>query len=302
MYIPKNLYQFFSQQLSHEIEIFLAFHLNGNILEALGYIKDKLKALHLSATPEPNGKGELCVSPVSEAHPDGCVTYIDENYNVKRLELMGVTLPFNNNQFNCAVLTTDIFCYPEIISVKIIQECYRVASTVKIYKTAQKPRIHWNAAIINALSSTSSGMDRTHYCARLINDFSFSDNGQYYTVTGGVAAKMPNLNIDNLPEIYRDRPDGDAVPCLLFDLTKGLSDLQLNEIAKANNRTVKGVYRLPLLYTESPIRLSEIIYGEMQLLSIPFIYVIPQNTEIDRDDIWWSYKNRNNDLTIHCQV
>ena len=298
----KNLYHFYYQQLCPEIEIFVSFHLNSNILDAFGYIKDKVKELCLPAERIPKCKGEVCILPTSNTHPNGCITYIDDDDNIKRLDLMGIALPFNNNQFDCATLSTDIFCYPEIISVRIIQECYRVARTVKIYKSKQKPRIHWNSAIIATLSSGASGMDRTYYRAYLINDFSFSDMGEYYTVTGGVATKMPNLHIDNLPEIYSNKACNEKTPCLLFDFTNTLSDIQLQEIASSNNYDVKGIYRLPALLNESPILLSKTIYGEMQLLNIPFIYVIPQKMSIEKEDIWWSYKNRNNDRIIVYHV
>ena len=299
----KNLYYFFHQQLSHEIEIFLSFHLNSHICDALGYIKNKIIELCLKPTPrDPNRKGELCVSPASKAHPNGCVTYIDDANNIKRLDLMGVALPFNNNQFDCAILTTDIFYYPEIISVRIIQECYRVSREVKIYKSEQQPHVHWNSAVVAALTSSGSGMDRTYYRAGLINDFTFSDKGEYYTVTGGVATKMPNLFIDNLPEIYRKKTDDIKSNCLIFDFTNALSDSQLQEIAAANNCIVKGIYRLPVLPKENSVLLSKTIYGEMQLLNIPFIYVIPQKMSIDKEDTWWSYKNRSNDIIVTYQV
>ncbi len=296
----KNLYYFLMQQTCHELEIFIAFHLNSDILETLGYIKNKMKTLELNANHILHTIGELSILPVSYKHPDGAIAYLNDKKSVVELGLMGVAMPFNNHQFDYVNLSTDIFCYPEVVFTRILQESYRVARQVRIYKYPQRVRIKYSS-IVNALSASHSGMDRTNYNAYLINDFSFRDDGTYYIVTGGVAAKMPNLNIDNLPEVYKSRRSKNAY-CLLFDFTDNLSDAQINEISAANSVTVRGVYRLGThTKKKGPLRLSELIFGELQSLNSMFIYVIGKDDVIDKTDIWWSYKNRYNDKIVVYQ-
>ena len=136
-------------------------------------------------------------------------------------------------------------------------------------------------------------MDRTNYIAQLINDFTYTDKGDYYIVTGGIATKMPYVHIDNLPNIYNN--DNQISDCILFDLTGGMTDSQIEDFAKQKNLTIKGTYRLKLRNDQRHIRLSEIIFGELQLLHIPFVYIISPAISIDMLDSWWNYKMRNND-------
>ncbi|MCH5165042.1 MAG: glycosyltransferase family 2 protein [Clostridiales bacterium] len=294
----KNLYLFFSQQPTNEVEIYMAFHLSANILDSMKYIRDKVVELNLCVEHNLQSVGELSVLPVSNKYPFGCIAYIDDNSNVNEMQLMGIALPFNDNQFDYANLSTDIFCYPEIVAVKIVQECFRVSKCVRIYKKQKREHIFWNSAVINALSTRMSGMDRTNYHARVINDFMFSDNGEYYTIVGGIVPKMPYVHIDNLPIIYHEK--NTEKECLLFDFTKdGLMDSEINQIADQYSLKIKGVYRIRLCNQTGKIKLSEIILGEMQLLSTPFTYVLDNDTVVDTNDIWWKYKTRGCDKIIY---
>ena len=105
---------------------------------------------------------------------------------------------------------------------------------------------------------------------------------------------MPYVHIDNLPDVY---PNKKAKPCecIIFDLTNGLTDAQIEDISHKNKLTVKGVYRLKLNTDQTKIRLSEIILGELQLLNTAFVYIVKPETVIDMTDIWWNYKTRQND-------
>ncbi len=289
----KNLYLFYSQQTCALVEIYITFHLSTEIIDSIYYIKDKIRQMNLSDQHNLICKGQLSILPPSNAYPDGSVAYIDNDNHYKKLNLMGTALPFNDSQFEEVVLTTYIFCYPELISSKILQECYRVSKNVKILKNKQREHLRWSSLVTSNLFSRVSGMDRTNYCAHVINDFSFADKGGYYIITGGIATKMPYVHIDNLPKIYKN--NNQINECLLFDLTGCLSNQQIEEIAKQKNLNIKGTYRLKLRQDQTNIRLSEIIFGELQLLNIPFVYLIPTTITIDKFDIWWNYKMRNND-------
>ena len=294
----KNLYLFFSQQPTTEVETYMAFHLSTNILDSMKFIRDKIVELNLCDKHNLTATEEISVLPVSKKYPFGCIAYLDSDVKFNEKYLMGIALPFNDNQFEYANLSTDIFCYPEIIAVKIVQECYRVAKCVRIFKCQKREHLKWNSAVVNVLGSRMSGMDRTNYHARVINDFIFSDNGEYYTVTGGVATKMPYVHIDNLPVIYPLRKH-EITECLLFDFTNGgLSDFEIDKVTVENSVKVKGIYRIRL-YNNKILKLSEIILGEMQLLKTPFIYVLEKGSQIDKNDIWWKYKTRGCDKIIY---
>lgn len=293
----KNLYLFFSQQLTPELEIYLTFHLSTNIIDSVKYIKEQVIQLNIDTEHRLDKIGELSVLPVSSANPDGSVAYIDNNYKTVQLNLLGMALPFNDNQFECANLAADIFCYPECIATRIVQECFRVAKEVKIYKCKYRPRIHWTSAVTSNILSRRSHMDRTNYHAHIVNDFNFSDNGEYYTIIGGVATKMPFVHIDNLPNVYPNKVEK-SKKFIIFDLIGNLSDNEIDNIASAHNFEVDSVYKLRLRQDQKKIRLSDVIFGELQLLNIPFAYVIGNDTEIDTTDIWWNYKHRHSDKII----
>ena len=296
----KNLYLFFSQQPNNLIETFLIFHLSANILEAMNYVKDKVMQMNLDERHNLREAGELSILPVSHKYPNGCVGYYNDDLTLHEISILGMALPFNDNQFICANLSTDIFCYPESISVRIIQECYRVARNVKIFKGVQRKRILWNNAPIHSLTTRRSSMDRTNYHAHLLNDFTFLDEGEYYTINGGVATKMPYVHIDNLPDVYPSRITPKR-KCMLFDFTNSLSEKQINKIAQDNNLEIIAIYKI-LDQAGKSIRLSDVIFGEIQLLNIPFVYVIDKESTIDMTDIWWNYKNRHDDQIITYQV
>lgn len=295
----KNLYLFFSQQPTNEVEIYIAFHLSSGILDSMSYIRNKVAELNLCNKHKLKNIREISILPVSDKYPNGSVAYIGEDLNVQELPLMGIALPFNDCQFDYANLSTDIFCYPELLAVKIVQESFRVSKCVRIFKYPTRKHILWNSSVVNPLGARMSGMDRTNYHARVVNDFIFSDNGEYYTVTGGVVAKMPYVHIDNLPELY-SKENPEKTECLLFDFTeKGLNDSDIDKVVAQNGLTVKGVYRIRLCNKNGTLKLSEIILGEMQLLNIPFAYAIDKGTQVDKNDIWWKYKFRTGDRIIY---
>ena len=220
------------------------------------------------------------VGPVSSANPDGSVAYIDNNYKTVQLNLLGMALPFNDNQFECANLAADIFCYPECIATRIVQECFRVAKEVKIYKCKYRPRIHWTSAVTSNILSRRSHMDRTNYHAHIVNDFNFSDNGEYYTIIGGVATKMPFVHIDNLPNVYPNKVEK-SKKFIIFDLIGNLSDNEIDNIASAHNFEVDSVYKLRLRQDQKKIRLSDVIFGELQLLAF-LKYLAPSKVFLNK--------------------
>ncbi len=297
----RNLYWFFSQQPHAELELYLTFHLSTGIIDVMKFIKERARKMNLEEEHRLERIGELSVLPVSEKYPDGNVAYIGEDMKINQFNLLGMALPFNDNQFDQANLSTDIFCYPESIATRILQECHRVSQKVKIFKTTMRHHICWDTTPVNTLLSRRSGMDRTNYHAHKINDFTFADKGIYYTITGGVATKMPYVHLDNLPEVYLNQKPT-KIECILFDLTNMLTDEQIDKISALNNIYVQGIYKLRLRPDQTMLRLSEIILGEMQLLNIPFVYIINSGTKIDENDIWWNYKARHNDKIIIYQV
>lgn len=297
----QNLYLFYHQCPVADIELFLACNLNIQTLDAMEYIKNRIINLNISPKHILYKKGQLSITIPSSAHPNGCVSYLDSSSKRIELELIGMALPFNNAQFDRANLTTDIFNYPEAIATKILQECLRVSERVLIYKTnRKKPTMFWNSSVVNSVFANKSKTDRIKYNAYFINDFSFSDKGKYYEITGGIATKMPDLNINNLPEIYPDRHNK-KFSYLLFDFTNNLSDEQIIKIAQEKEIEVKGVYRIPT-FTDDSIVLSKVIYGELQLLNMPFLYILKKPMTIDMTDIWWNYTQRKNDMIYYCHI
>lgn len=298
----QNLYLFYQQCPAADIELFLACNLTIQTLDAMDYIKSKLIKLNISTEHILHKKGEISIIIPSSTHPNGSVSYIDNSSKKIELDILGMALPFNNAQFDCANLNTDIFNYPEAIATKILQECLRVSESVLIYKSKQKkPTLFWNSTVINSIFSNKSKTDRIKYNAYCINDFSFSDKGEYYEITGGIATKMPDLNINNLPEIYPERHNR-IFSYLLFDFTNNLSDEQIIKIAQEKKIEIRGVYRIPTFSSANNLVLSKVIYGELQLLNMPFVYVLKKPMTIDMTDIWWNYIQRKNDMIYYYHI
>ena len=294
----KNIYWFFYQQINPLLELFLTFHLSTAIISTMDFIKSKVKAMGLSSEHKVDTVGEISVIPISDRYPHGSIAYYDKDGILTTIDLMGMALPFNDNQFVCANLTTDMFCYPEMIVARILQECLRVAEVVKIYKTKKRKHILWNETPINALSSWSSSMDRTDYHAYMLNDFTFQDLGEYYIIMGGIVTQMPYVHIDNLPDVY-PASHSETKKFMVFDLTNGVPAQRLNQILQENGVRADGVYHIPS--PSNDICLSELIYGELQLLHIPFAYIISDQSTIDQSDVWWKYITRHHDKIIIYQ-
>lgn len=294
----KNIYLFFYQQTNPLLELFLTFHLSTKIISTMDYIKSKVKTMNLCSKHMVDAVGEISVLPVSDQYPNGSIAYFSEDCILTTIDLMGMALPFNDSQFTCANLTTDILCYPEMIAAKILQECLRVADVVKIYKTTQRKHILWNEMSMHMLTSLSSTMDRTDYHAYMLNDFTFQDMGKYYVIVGGVVTQMPYVHIDNLPNVYT-RSNCEIKKYMVFDLTNGVPQHRLSQILKDNGICSNGVYHIPS--PSHKLCLSELIYGELQLLHIPFAYIIDDQSSIDKSDIWWKYTTRHCDKIIVYQ-
>ena len=84
------------------------------------------------------------VTPTFNENSIDCNTiYIDfpqkilykKNNNVEKLFLYGIALPFQNRTFKKAVISQNIFIYGPVLGSVIIQECLRVANSVKVKKT-----------------------------------------------------------------------------------------------------------------------------------------------------------------------
>lgn len=48
----------------------------------------------------------------------------------------------------------------------------------------------------------------------------------------------------------------------------------------------------------SPVRLSDVIAGDLYRLHIPMLYLLPSGCEISQDDLWWQPSFREKDIIV----
>ncbi len=295
----KNMYQFLQESLSPHLELMMSCGLNENILSAIEYVKQEFFALNLPDAWHNLEERTLYVSPITKTNTNGLVSYLDATQKRIDLPLMGLTLPFNNNTFEKAYLTTNIFSYPEALAVKILHECHRVAQNIYIWKKSDRKHIHWQTGILSAFIGVRSSMNRIAYQPAMISDFLFKDFGEYYSIMGGIATKMPQIYIDNLLPTYPSTITAQKKGYFIFNLTnEKIPPETIQRVAENHCMEVKGIYSIVVPENQVELTLSDLIFGELQTVCFPFAYLLKEGVRLNKNDSWWNYKYRNNDIIL----
>lgn len=293
-----NLYRFLAKYPSNILELHMTYGNSVKTHLALRYIREQLKDANTSIFDFEYMQECIYINELTEQYPNGYVCFQDNNSNQHILELFGIALPFKNRNFQISFCTDNLFIYPEPFLVSILSEMLRVSSEIRIIKTKNPKRIIWNNELISGLSHISTAGRIVYYSTRIC-DFDIIDCGDYYKISDGIIAK---LNADFIinenfyhPEFFKNHPEH----CILINLTSEIiTSKKKTDIMNKYNVIIESCYHIKVELHNKDIRLTHILYGDLYRLHTRMIYLIPQDYHIIKDDKWWDYSFRQNDLII----
>lgn len=293
-----NLYRFLAKFPSNEIELHMTFGNSVKIHLALDYIKERLIKSNTSIFDFQYIPNCIYINELTNEYQNGFVSFYDNKFNLHILELFGIALPFKNNNFNIAFCTENLFIYPEPFFVAILAEMLRVAYEVHIIKIKNPTRVIWNTELISGLTHISTS-GRIVYSSSKICDFDIIDCGNYYKISDGINPKLNDHFVINEnfyhPEFFQVEPKH----YILINLTKSkLSFEEKMNLMQQYEVIIENCYDIDVDLPDKEIRLTYILYGDLYRIHTYIIYLIPKGYRIIKDDKWWDYSFRNNDLII----
>ena len=293
-----NLYRFLAKFPSNKLELHMTYGNSVRVHLALEYIREQLKKSQTSIYDFKYEQNCIYVNELTEQFPNGYVCFKDKESENHILELFGIALPFKNNNFKIAFCTDNLFIYPEPFVVSILSEMLRIAEEIRIIKTEEPKRVIWNNELINGLSHISTAGRIVYYSSRIC-DFDIVDRGDYYTICDGIAAKLNENFIisENFyhPEFFENVPEH----YILINLTpEAVTQDRENAIMNEYNVIIDSCYNITVDLRDKDIRLTQVLYGDLYRLHTRMIYLIPRGYQISKDDKWWDYSFRRDDLII----
>lgn len=291
-----NLYRFLAKFPSNTIEIHMTF---GNCIKtqlALNYIKKELINSQTYIYPFPNTANIICVNELTEDYPSGYVRFMDKNSTPHVLELFGLALPFRNNNFDVAYCTENLFVYPEPLAAGILTELLRVAKEVRIIKTENPLRMRWDFSQISGLTHISTS-GRIVYSSTQISDFDIIEEIDHYKISDGITAK---LNEHFIVEENFYHPELFEIPkehYVILNLTgRKLTAEEKASLMHQYEIIIDSCYDIDVELSDTDIRLTQVLYGDLYRLHTRMLYLIPQGYRILKDDKWWYSSFREHDI------
>lgn len=293
-----NLYRFLAKYPSNQIALHMTFGNTVKIHLALKYIKTSLIESKTYIFDFPDKKNCIYVNELTQDYPEGYVCFKDKNSKPHILELFGMALPFKNNNFDIAFCSENIFIYPEPFCAAILSEMLRVAREIHIIKVKNPKRILWNSEQISGLKYVSTS-GRIVYFPTQICDFDIIEHNNYYEICDGIALKMnEHFNVNENyyhPELFETKQKH----YILINLTKQkLTAKEKTALMDKYKIIIDNCYFVPVELKHKEIRLTDILYGDLYRLHTHMAYLIPAGYHIIKDDKWWNFSFRENDLII----
>lgn len=293
-----NLYRFLAKFPTNDVELHMTFGNTVKIHLAIDYIKEKLISSGTTIFNFTDKKNCIYINELTNEFPNGYVRFVDNDSNPHILELFGIALPFKNNNFDFAFCTENLFIYPEPLFTAILSEMLRIAQEVHIIKVKDPTRLIWNSSLISGLTHVSTS-GRIVYAPTKICDFDIIDCSSYYKISDGIASKM-NENFVISENFYH--PEYFVIKqkhYILINLTNlKLSVEEKNILMNKYNIIIDNCFDVNVDLPDKDIRLTNILYGDLYRIHTHMAYLIPDGYHIIRDDKWWDYSSRKQDLVI----
>lgn len=293
-----NLYRFLAKFPSNKISLHMTF---GNAIKihlAIKYIRTSLIEAGTYIFDFPNQKNCICVNELTSDYPEGYVRFKGKNCETHILELFGMALPFKNNNFEIAYCSENLFIYPEAFCAAILSEMLRVAREIRIIKVQNPKRIFWNSEQISGLKYVSTS-GRIVYFPTKICDFDIIEYNNYYKICDGIASKMNEHFYINENYYHPELFETKQAHYILINLTEQkLTSEEKSVLMDKYNIIIDTCYFVPVKFENKEIHLTDVLYGDLYRLHTRMAYLIPDDCQIIKDDKWWNFSFRENDLII----
>lgn len=293
-----NLYRFLAKFPSNKIALHMTFGNTVKIQLALKYIKTRLIEEKTYIFDFPDLENCIYINELTPDYPEGYVYFKDKDSKPHILELFGIALPFKNNNFEIAFCSENLFIYPEPLCAAILSEMLRVAREIHIIKVKNSKRILWNSDQISGLKYVSTS-GRIVYSPAKICDFDIIEYSSYYKICDGIASKMNEHFIihENYyhPELFETQQEH----YILINLTEQkLTIEEKSTLMDKYKLIIDNCYFIPVEFENKEIRLTDVLYGDLYRIHTRMAYLIPSDCHIIKDDKWWDFSFRENDLII----
>lgn len=293
-----NLYRFLAKFPSNKVALHMTFGNSIKIHLALKYIRTSLIEAETYIFNFPDQKDCICINELTRDYPEGYVSFKDKNFESHILELYGLALPFKNDNFEIAYCSENLFIYPEAFCASILSEMLRVSREIRIIKVQNPKRIFWNAEQISGLKHVSTS-GRIVYFPTKICDFDIIEYVDYYKICDGIALKMNEHFYINENYYHPEFFETKRAHYILINLTDQKLNLEEKSVLMEKYKIIiDDCYFVPMESVEKEIRLTDVLYGDLYRLHTRIAYLIPHDCHIIKDDKWWNFSFRENDLII----
>ncbi len=177
-------------------EVLLTFRTNLKIMYECSKIVNQLRQIKMQYIPIDDKKNSVYINTISLDFPNGNIIEFDENSKRKENHLIGLYTAKENEQYDNAYITEDIFTYPQFFACRILQEAIRISKKTWIVYSENSVRVDWYSML-----EIKEIMGRTAFLlnSNSISEYSFRKVGTMLQVESKYA-QITNLDI----KIYKD--------------------------------------------------------------------------------------------------
>lgn len=153
------------------------------------------------------------------------IIWYDETAKKRKWELLGIALPFENGRFGQVILSDNIFSYPEMLTIHILQEALRIGKYVYIQRMHDDIRIDWGS------SSAIRGEAFPRICRSVVEllDFRFENCGDDRLV---VSSNAYGFTPDPFAVYSKDASAALQNGCIIINFSTMSDQEMLNMAAK----------------------------------------------------------------------
>jgi len=134
-----------------QIELMMSFDTSGKMYTLVDRIRKDIRSWNLTYMSPQTIPETIWINIPTEMHPDETVIWYNRKGEEIRTSLLGISVPCCDLYFSTAYITADIFCYPMVITSRILQECLRISKKVVLLPVKETRRYRWPDACLAEL-------------------------------------------------------------------------------------------------------------------------------------------------------